>query len=119
MSIGLVFIQLLTTLQGWLTISTNGNISLPCVLCLAEEFGEKEEDVDLTPIMLMTHLQSRLRQHFDRKHPRVEKKRRQFLRTRAAQLVCRRIHSNSTKFESDSDDERLKAQVSFFNTIYI
>ena len=70
-------------------------------------------------MMLVTHLQGRLRQHFARKHPGVGEDRKKFLRTRAAQLVCRRIHSNSQKFDSGPENEKLKAQVNgswFFQT---
>ena len=72
--------------------------------------------------MLMTHLQGRLRQHFKRKHPELDenenenenekrRKRKKLLRAQGAQLLCRRLHPQSTKFDSDSSNENLKAQV--------
>ena len=71
--------------SGWVQISSSGDVALPCLLCLAKEDGygvENVGNVDLTPAMLHSSLQPRLRQHL-----RYSVSLPQFLRLFISQLV--------------------------------
>ena len=78
------------------------DLCLPCVLCISSDAGLGDEylKADLTPSMLHTHLNGRLRQHFQRKHgfgvrdPAAEN-----YKSHAKRLVCRRLHSHCVKFD--------------------
>ena len=89
-------------LLGWVHMNTSGDTSLPCLICIAQDGGHGKDyrNVDLTPAMLHTHLQPRLRQHFKRKHGiGTRHQEAESLRTRAKQLVCRRLHAEVQKLD--------------------
>ena len=61
--------------------------------------------------MLLTELQPRIRQHLRRLHKDISKEQSMLVRTRARQLLCRRLHQQVTKFEPGSENENLLAEV--------
>ena len=81
---------------------TSRDLALPCLICLAEEsnLGNAYDKVNLTSAQLHTKLQSRLRQHYKRKHKMGSRDSLgESLQQRAKLLVCRGLHSQPTDYE--------------------
>ena len=77
------------------------DLALPCVICLSRDagLGDNYLAADLTPSMIHTHLQGRLRQHFKRRHGFGVREAEGY-KNHAKRLLCRRLHSQCVKLDS-------------------
>lgn len=92
--------------SGYVTLMTNNDLALPCVVCLSQKQGHGDDylSADFSQSMIHTSLEPRLRQHFQRvhgfgvRHPHATN-----YKSHAKKLLCRRLHAHVLKFDSNSD----------------